>query len=188
MLVRSPLAAYQFGLGDLLNAGHLMVLTTRGRKSGLPRHVPIEYRRHGSKIYLLSVWGDRPDWYRNLITDPLATVQLGRKSHSVLADPVTDPAEALRAVHLFRRIAPGRYDAILGRMIEDNVNAQTLPELSGEFTIMRLNLIPDEPVLPGLPVNLTWIWPFAVALLLVAAVFISLGRGSRSEVEKGSSL
>jgi deazaflavin-dependent oxidoreductase (nitroreductase family) len=185
LMLRMPMIFYRLGLGDLLNAIHLMVLTTRGRKSGQPRHIPVEYRRHGSKIYLISVWGERPDWYQNLIADPLATVQLGRRQFSALADPVTDPAEALRAVHLFRRIAPSRYDAVLGRLIEEDVNPRTLPDLSSQFTILRLTIIPDEPVLPGIPVSLAWVWPVALVAVLGAVVFISLAR--RSEVERNDS-
>ncbi len=184
LLLRSPMLFYRLGLGDLLNAMHLMILTTRGRKSGQIRHIPIEYRRHGSSIYLISVWGARPDWYQNLLTDPLATVQLGHREFSALADPVTDPAEALRAVHLFRRIAPWRYDPVLGRLIEEDVNPRTLPDISNQFTILRLTIIPDEPTLPGVPVTLAWVLPLALIALLGAAVFISLAR--RSEVERNN--
>ena len=111
LALRMPLTLFRLGLGDLLNALRLLVLTTRGRKSGQARHVAVEYRRHGSKIYMISGWGERPDWYQNLLADPLVTIQLGRHTLSALADKVTDPAEALRAVNLFRRDAPSRYDA-----------------------------------------------------------------------------
>ncbi len=184
-VLRVPMIAYRLGLGDLLNAMHLMVLTTRGRKTGMVRHVPVEYRRHGSTIYLISAFGQRPDWYQNLLADPLATVQMGSKAYSALADPVTDPAESLRALHLFRRISPRRYDAVLGRLIEEDVNARTLPDLSSQFTILRLTLIPDEPALPALPGGLGWLWPFALAVALGALVFISLAR--RSEMEGSDS-
>lgn len=180
VLLRAPLLAYRLGLGDLLNAIHLMVLTTRGRKSGEPRHIPIEYRRHGSKIYLISGWGDRPNWYQNLMIDPLATVQLGGQRYSALADPVTDPAEAMRALNLFRRVAPVRYDALLGLMIEEDVNAHTLPNLSAQFTIVRLNIIPDAPVLPGVENSLIWLWP-AVLFGMLALVWISFARLRRDE-------
>lgn len=182
LMLRLPLTFYRLGLGDLLNTIHLMVLTTRGRKSGQVRHTTVEYRKHGSKIYLVSAWGDKPDWYQNLLADPLATVQLGRKTYTALADPVTDQAEVLRALHLFRRIAPRRYDTVLGRLIEEDVNPRTLPDLSTQFTLLRLTLIPDEPSLPGVPVSISWIWPVALLAVLGALIFISLAR--RNEVEK----
>lgn len=175
-LLRAPLLGYRLGLGSLLNAAHLMVLTTRGRKSGQPRFTPIEYRRHGSKIYLISGWGDQPQWYQNLLTDPLATAQLGGRRYCVLADRVTDPAEAVRALNLFRRVAPGRYDAVLGRLVESDVNARTLPDLSNQFTVMRLDIIPDEPALPGVVADLIWLWPVALG----AFALVSVVRSSRS--------
>ena len=58
-LLRLPLLLYRLGLGWLANSFRLMVLTTWGRKSGLPRHTAIEYRAHGSKIYVISAWGSR---------------------------------------------------------------------------------------------------------------------------------
>jgi deazaflavin-dependent oxidoreductase (nitroreductase family) len=174
LLLRLPLLAYRLGLGDWLNAIHLMVLTTRGRKSGKPRSLPIEYRRHGSKIYLISGWGEQPQWYQNLLATPLATVQMGQRTSAVRASVVTDPAEALRALFLFRRTAPARYDAVLSRLIEDTVNARTLPELSNQFTIIRLDLTGEAPPMPGVAASLTWVWPLALvsatALLALAVV------------------
>src|SRR5689334_14087097 len=86
LALRMPLTLFRLGLGDLLNALRLLILTTRGRKSAQPRHVAVEYRRHGSKIYMISGWGERPDWYQNMLADPLVTIQLGRHTLSALAD------------------------------------------------------------------------------------------------------
>lgn len=183
-LLRFPLLAYRLGLGDLLSAIHLMALTTRGRRSGRARHTMIEYRRHGSKIYVISAWGEKPHWYQNLLADPLATAQLGRQSYSVLADPVTDPAEALRAISLFRRVAPARYDALLGQVIEEEVNAHTLPELSRQFTVMRLNIIPDAPILPGVAVDLVWLWPVIGVALFAAFMYVGMNRARRAGQEE----
>lgn len=167
-LLRAPLIAFRLGLGDMLNPLRLLVLTTRGRKSGIPRHAAVEYRRHGSKVYLISAWGARPDWYQNLLVDPLVTIQLGREKVSALADKVSDPAEAARALHLFRRDAPARYDVVLGRLIEDEVSGIKLPDISKQFTIVRLDIIGDEPLLPGLKSDLMWLW----AVMLVAVITI----------------
>lgn len=176
-LLRAPLLLYRMGLGDLLNAIHIMVLVTRGRKSGQPRYTPIEYRRHGSKIYLVSGWGARPQWYKNLLDDPLAAVQMGSRLRSARAQLVTDPAEALRALYLFRRTAPSRYDAVLSFVIESSVNARTLPNLSGQFTIVRLDLTPDEPPLPGISGSLVWLGPLLlIGGVSLAALVIASGR------------
>lgn len=176
VLLRFPLFLYRVGLGHLLDAIFIMILTTRGRQSGRARHTAVEYRRHGSKIYIISGWGTQPDWFKNLLVDPLATIQLGQHTFSALADPVNDTAEALRVLNLFRRVAPWRYDLVLGRMIADEVNAQSLPDLSQRFTIMRLNIISDEPTLPGLKANWLWLWPLLLVGLISLAVVFALSK------------
>jgi deazaflavin-dependent oxidoreductase (nitroreductase family) len=182
LALRMPLTLFRLGLGDLLNIMRLLVLTTRGRKSGQARHVAVEYRRHGSKIYMVSGWGERPDWYQNLLADPLVTIQLGRHTLSALADKVTDPAEALRAVNLFRRDAPTRYDAVLGRLVDDEISGFKLPDVSPQFTIVRLDIIADEPLLIGLGVDRVWLWP--VALIGLVLMVTLLGR-TDSKNEEG---
>ncbi|MEP6986521.1 MAG: nitroreductase family deazaflavin-dependent oxidoreductase [Chloroflexota bacterium] len=172
LALRMPLTLFRLGLGDLLNVMRLLILTTRGRKSGQARHVAVEYRRHGSKIYVISGWGERPDWYQNLLADPLVTIQLGRQSLSALADKVTDPAEALRAVNLFRRDAPTRYDAVLGRLVDDEISGFKLPDVSPQFTIVRLDIIADEPLLPGLGMDRIWLWPVAIIGLVLLVTLL----------------
>lgn len=184
LFLRAPLTAYRLGLGNVMNSLRLMVLTTRGRKSGLPRHTPIEYRRHGRKIYLISGWKERPDWYQNLMIDPLATVQLGNATYSALADPVNDSAESLRAINLFRQNAPARYDAVFERLIEEPVNGRRLPELSQQFTILRLNILPDDPTLPPVPDDWKWLWlviSLAMLGLLALIWFSSSGNDAGDE-------
>jgi deazaflavin-dependent oxidoreductase (nitroreductase family) len=180
LLARFPLLMYRLGLGDLLNSLHLMVLTTRGRKSSQPRHTPIEYRRHGRKIYLVSAWGERPNWYQNVLTDPVVTVQLGTKTYSGRGYQVVDKAEALRALSLFRRIAPARYDAVLGRLIEADVSAWTLPDQSRHFTILRLDLVTESPRLPGLAANLAWLLPVSIFAVFSLGMVLAVLRQRRS--------
>jgi len=182
LALRMPLALFRLGLGDLLNILRLLILTTRGRKSGKARHVAVEYRRHGSTIYMISGWGERPDWYQNLLADPLVTIQLGRHMMSALADKVTDPAEALRAVNLFRRDAPARYDAVLGRLVDDEISGLKLPDVSHQFTIVRLDIITDEPLLPGLSMDRLWLWP--VGLLGLGLMVTLLGRSHTDRREE----
>src|SRR5688500_9087772 len=75
IVARTPLYLYQAGLGWMLRPFNLLILTTQGRKTGLARHTALEYRRHGSKLYLISAWGERPHWYQNLLINPAVTVQ-----------------------------------------------------------------------------------------------------------------
>ncbi len=182
LALRMPLTLFRLGLGDLLNMLRLMILTTRGRKSGQPRHVAIEFRRHGSIIYIISGWGNRPDWYQNLLADPLVTIQLGRHTISASADRVTDPAEALRAVNLFRRDAPARYDAVLGRLVDDEISGLKLPDISHQFTVVRLTIVEDNPLLPGLRRDRVWLWP--LTLVGLGLIITLLGHYSNHPQER----
>ncbi len=164
-LLRLPLLFYRLGLGWLANNFRLMVLTTWGRKSGLPRHTPIEYRVHGSKIYVISAWGSRPNWYRNLVAQPVVRVRQGRRTFSAQAQVVDDPSEALRVLYLFRKRAPAIYDVIIAHLSNrESVTPRTLADISDLFTIVRLQPAADVVGPPPLESNLRWLWLPVAAL------------------------
>lgn len=176
-LLRLPIWMYRIGLGSLLNLAHIMILTTRGRKSGLPRHTAIEFRVHGSKIYVVSAWGERPHWYQNLMLDPGVTLRLGTRQIGAQAHVVDDAGEALRVLHLFRKKAPAVYDAILTRLsTEESVSLKNLPDVSHQFTIVRFDAMPGEARLPAVKADLRWIWPLALVFFVAAGVVVRRGR------------
>ena len=160
--LRAPISLYHLGLGWLLGLTTFMVLTTRGRKSGLPRHVVLEFRRHGSRYYVVSGWGTRPQWYQNLLADPYVTIQHGRQTLRARAVPVNDPAEALRAVHLFSR-STRVHDILLSSMsTETAINLRTLTEVADEFTVVRLQIEQGDPPLAGVERRVHWGLPLAL--------------------------
>jgi deazaflavin-dependent oxidoreductase (nitroreductase family) len=55
-------------------------LTTTGRVSGEPREIEIWFGLEDSTIYLLSGGGDRSNWVRNLIAEPVVTIRIGEQS------------------------------------------------------------------------------------------------------------
>jgi deazaflavin-dependent oxidoreductase (nitroreductase family) len=57
----------------------LVLLTTMGARTGLPRTVPLVYTTDGDRIVVTASKGGEPtnpDWYHNLVADPLVTVEL----------------------------------------------------------------------------------------------------------------
>ena len=147
-LLRAPLYLYQLGWGPALNWIPLLVLTTKGRKSGLPRHVAVEYRRHGRKIYIVSGWGASTDWYRNIEQSNRVTIQHGGQIVDALAQPVDDPAEALRALYMFSRNS-WIYETLFSRMSSAQAaDLSTLAEVVDEFTVVRLDPTDEQPALP----------------------------------------
>jgi deazaflavin-dependent oxidoreductase (nitroreductase family) len=158
-LLRLPIWLYRLGLGGLMNAISLMILTTRGRLTGLPRHTAIEYRAHGSKLYVVSGWGERPHWCQNLIADPIVTIRQGGRVFAAQARVVENTGEALRVLHLFRKRAPVFYDALITRLSDQQrVTVRSLPDVSDQFTIVRFDPLMTDPALPSVPSDLRWLW------------------------------
>lgn len=66
----------------------LLLLTTTGAKSGQPRTNPLAYSRDGDRLVVIASKGGastNPDWYRNLVAHPEATVELGSETFPVRA-------------------------------------------------------------------------------------------------------
>ncbi len=180
--LRLPILLYRLGMGWLLAPIPLMILTTRGRRSGAARHTPIEFRGHGSKFYIVSLWGSRPHWFQNLLAEPKVTIQQGSRQFAARAQVVDSHGEALRVLHLFRRRVPAIYDAVMARMSgESTISVQKLPELSRAFTIVRLDRLPNEPLpLPPVAPDLAWIAPMGILAGAVTLALLVFSRSRRS--------
>ena len=70
----------------------VLVLTTTGRKSGLPRQTPLQYEQVGDDFYIASARGPGADWFRNLQAEPRVAVLVGGRQFPAQAEAVTDPA------------------------------------------------------------------------------------------------
>ena len=71
----------------------VLLLTTTGRKSGLERTTPLVYMPVGDARVIYASNGGKetpPAWWLNLQADPLAKIQIGRKTASVRAREVTE--------------------------------------------------------------------------------------------------
>ena len=56
-----------------------LYLTTRGRRTGLPREIEIWFTRFEGRYYLVAEHRERAQWVRNLSADPRAGVRVGRR-------------------------------------------------------------------------------------------------------------
>jgi deazaflavin-dependent oxidoreductase (nitroreductase family) len=84
-----------------------VLLTTRGRTSGLPREVLLPCGRTADVILLISAYGRRSNWFRNLERDPRVTVTAAGWNLDGRAEIVDDPAtkRAILAAHPLSAIA-----------------------------------------------------------------------------------
>ncbi|NDL57375.1 nitroreductase/quinone reductase family protein [Phytoactinopolyspora mesophila] len=85
-------------IGRRLVKNDMLLLTTRGRKSGKPHTVPLLYLLDGDTPVVIASWGGRPEhpqWYQNLQADPNAEVQIRSRKWRVRAR-TADPDERER--------------------------------------------------------------------------------------------
>ena len=87
-----PRLAYSIGLGSFV--GHsILLLTTIGRRSGLPRVTPLLYDEIEGIVYVGSARGTKSDWYKNLRVNPNVEVEVGSHHFRGCTDLITDPIQ-----------------------------------------------------------------------------------------------
>lgn len=78
-----------------LNGRPILLLTTTGAKSGLRRTTPLMYIADGERLLIIASNAgapNHPDWYRNLVANPVVSVEIGKESFDTQA-VVLDGAE-----------------------------------------------------------------------------------------------
>lgn len=83
------------------------LLETRGRVSGLPRPTPVGGRRIGDSFWLVSEFGERSQYVRNIKADPRVRVRLRGRWHTGTAHllPDDDPIARLRGLPRYNSAA-----------------------------------------------------------------------------------
>ena len=108
-------------IGARLAGIPMLLLTTRGRKTGQPRTLPLAYVPDGDDFVVVASNGGQdsdPLWWRNLQADPAGEVQVRRLVHRVRAERAVGPERA-RLWPLLVHANPqwGRYEQSTSRPI-----------------------------------------------------------------------
>ena len=85
-------------VGHIWNGVPIVLLTTTGRKSGQSRTTPLIYARDGETYLVVASMGgapQHPNWYRNLLADPTARIQV-RADHVDVTARTAGEAEKAR--------------------------------------------------------------------------------------------
>jgi deazaflavin-dependent oxidoreductase (nitroreductase family) len=94
-------------------AGRLLVLLhTKGAKSGEERINPLACIRDGDRLAVIASKGGadtHPDWYYNVIANPLVTVEIGTETFPAHASAAEEP-ERTRLYDKMVEVAPGFAD------------------------------------------------------------------------------
>ncbi|MFF8426450.1 nitroreductase/quinone reductase family protein [Streptomyces sp. NPDC016566] len=83
------------------------ILETTGRVSGLPRPTPVGGRRVGDAFWIVSEFGFKSQYVRNIQADPKVRVRIGGRWHHGTAHllPEDDAVARLRALPRFNSAA-----------------------------------------------------------------------------------
>lgn len=122
-LFRLPIQLYRFGLGWVFGR-RLLLLNHTGRASGERRQAVLEVVEHDptSGSYVVAAgWGPTAAWYRNILRTPAVTVEVGRTTAPMTAQPLAkeDAAEVfLRYAEKHRAAARYMLPRVLGLKVD----------------------------------------------------------------------
>lgn len=74
--------------GKVDGQASLILLTTKGAKTGQPRIIPLMYVPYGNGVLAVASKGGAPkdpDWYHNLVLHPQVTVEVGNERYETTA-------------------------------------------------------------------------------------------------------
>jgi deazaflavin-dependent oxidoreductase (nitroreductase family) len=176
LLFKTPLVLWRLGMGPVLGK-QMLVLTTTGRVSKLPRYTMLSYSVHAGSYYILSGWGPKADWYQNIQTDPLVSVQ---------TDKVTTPAAARRVESLeeYKLVMQSLLDGGGDSHFEPWLASLDIQESIDDLIAKRerVYLVALDPFTSQGPeplsADLTWIWGVA-ALAFATGLMIAKVRRNR---------
>jgi len=114
LIKRPPQILYALGLGPLYGR-FVLLLTTTGRTSGLPRVTPLQYEEIDGAICVASALGDRADWFRNVEADPKVEVRVRSRRFTGIAEPITDRSRVADFLEFRLRRHPKMVGTIMRR-------------------------------------------------------------------------
>lgn len=98
--LKIPPRVYYGPLASLMSWRCVMVLTTIGRKSGLPRTIGVSYMPLNGRYVSFAGWGVSANWYRNVVANPEVTIRVGGKTMKATGHLVLDPNERINLMAL----------------------------------------------------------------------------------------
>lgn len=178
-VLRSPFGRF-IGTGI---TPQLVLLRTRGRRTGLVREAPLGYVIREGFVYIVAGYGVRTPWYLNLLDNPTVEVVLPGRSIRGIAEPVTDDAEWLRSYRALIRTF-----GFIGHVVDGDpsrMDDATLLASHRSLPVVRIrSLEPPGPIRSGAwdPGGHGWLiaW-ITVAALGIGAIAVRGFRRNRAQ-------
>jgi deazaflavin-dependent oxidoreductase (nitroreductase family) len=108
-------------VGGPFEGATMLLLHTRGARTGQPRVNPLVYLADGDRYVVFGSKGGaptNPDWYHNLIANPDVTIEVGTSTIAVRAREITGPErDELYARQVERRASFAEYPKKTERLI-----------------------------------------------------------------------
>jgi deazaflavin-dependent oxidoreductase (nitroreductase family) len=108
-------------VGGFFEGATLLILHTKGRKSGKPQTVVLNHLQDGDRFVVYGTKGGAPtdpDWVANVLADPNPSIETGAETIPVRAIEVTGPErDELYAEQVDRRPVFGTYPGKTSRTI-----------------------------------------------------------------------
>ncbi len=133
---------YELGLLPLIGVGYYIVLLyTKGRRSGKTRVTPLEYRRRGEAVLLFSARGKISDWYRNLRANPQDTVlRIGFKKYNPSVEFIDEPEAIEETMRWYVKKYPRSSTMLFGwDPKKDDPETADIASLVDAIKIVKLN-------------------------------------------------
>lgn len=132
------LTLYNAGLAPVLGR-LILLLTTTGRKSGLPRLTPLQYECLSGEYWVGSARGLQADWVKNLLANPHAQVRVKNETFAVLAQVISEAQPVADFVEYRRQKRPRMIGAILKMDgLPARPDRQQLVEYAAGLAVVRL--------------------------------------------------
>ena len=137
-LNKAVVLLYEFGLLPLVGAGWFIVLLyTKGRRTGKTRVTPLEYRRRGGSVLLFSARGIRSDWYRNLRANPdHVKLRMGFKTYEPAVELIEEPEVIEETLRWYVKKHPRSSSVIFGW--DPRRDDPTTTDLSSLVDVMKI--------------------------------------------------
>lgn len=134
---------YAIGLGPVIGR-IILLLTTTGRKSGLPRTTPLQYELIDGRYCLGAARGKQADWVRNIEANPKVQVRVKRLNFSGTARVSSD----IKEIADFLETRLQRHPLMIGLIMEKAHNLPRKPSRQQLETIaadeVMVVITPDQ--------------------------------------------
>ena len=108
-------------VADPFEGAPVLLLHTKGAKSGLERVNPMMYLEESGRVFVFASKAGAdtdPDWYRNLVANPGVRVELGVDTFAANAVPLDQPErDRVYAIQADRNPGFAEYEAKTTRLI-----------------------------------------------------------------------